>query len=409
MKKKNEISSFWYFGVGGSLAQLKSLGHNVKIDKTVIKGLKPPFVVLGNHQGYYDWVYCAKAFLPHKMRFVVSRYQFLNPKTGPLLHKLNAIPKSQFTTDAFAVKEMIRTIKRGGILCIYPSGKLSLFGEDEKPVEGTYELLKKLAVPVLFIHVDGSYRTAPRYNIETKKGRVNVKLGMLFTPNEFASISDDKGKAKLDSFFCHDDFASLSKNVKFKSKNIIDGLADMLYICPSCKTDYTMQTKGKNQILCTKCGFSAIMDNRFVIKGENGFKSPSTISEWGRMIKAQERSRVMQASEIMLKSEMKLMEHVSDDMQLSQTGTVRAELNKDGFSIKGMRNKHVFERFYTYAQYPAIHIFDKIYLLVPDNEEVICVSPSSPQEATKWAVASQVYGEIAAEASANVAKNITDS
>lgn len=398
MKKKNEISSLWYFGIGGSLALLKSMGHNVKIDKAAIKGLKPPFVVLGNHQGYHDWVYCAKAFLPHKMRFVVSRYQFLNPKTGPLLQKLNAIPKSQFTSDASAVKEMIRTIKKGGILCIYPSGKLSLFGEDEKPVEGTYELIKKLSVPVVLVQVDGSYRSGPRYNIEyNKKGRVDVKLSILFTPEELASTPVEEGKAKLDAAFSHDDFNSPTKNVKFKSKNLIAGLEDMLYICPACKTDFTLKTQGTDRILCTKCGFSALMDDRFVLKGENGFKSPETISEWGRLIKSEEHARALQGSEILLESEMKLMEHVSAETQLSQTGSVRAQLNAEGFSLKGSRNNQPFERFYTYEQYPAIHIFDKIFLLVPDNEEVICVSPANAMEATKWAIASEVYGKLAAK------------
>ncbi|MDR1628835.1 MAG: 1-acyl-sn-glycerol-3-phosphate acyltransferase [Oscillospiraceae bacterium] len=396
-QQQKDKTSFWYFGVGGLLALSKSRGHNVKIDKAAIKDLKPPFVVLCNHQGYYDWVYAAKALMPNKVRFVVSRYQFLNPKTGPILQKMGAIPKSQFTSDASAVKEIIRTVKRGGIVGIYPSGKLSLFGEDEKPLEGTYELIKKLNVPVVFIQVDGSYRTAPRYNIETKKGRVDVKLSILFTPGELASLPAQEGKAKLNAAFCHDDFASSTNNVEFKSKNIIAGLDDMAYICPSCKTDYTMKTDGPNRILCTKCGFSATMDNRFRLTGENGFTAPKTISEWGRFIKAEERERVLRAPEAKLTTTMKLMEHVNDEAQLSQTGTVTAELNSEGISLRGKRGGEPFERFFTYAQYPAMHIFDKIYLLVPDNEEVLCVSPATAAETTKWGIASEVYACLSAE------------
>ncbi|MPN12515.1 hypothetical protein SDC9_159833 [bioreactor metagenome] len=241
------------------------------------------------------------------------------------------------------------------------------------------------------VHVDGSYRTGPRYNSDIKKnGRVDVHTSVLFTAEEFQHLSEEEGQERLDSAFCHDDFNSPNKSA-FKSKNLIAGLEDLLYICPECKADFTMKTEGTNKIKCTRCGFTASMDDRFMLRGENGHTSPKTISEWGRFIQDEELKRITENPRYTLKSEMKLCEHVKRNEMLSPVGVVQAVYNTEGFHLKGERYGEPFERFYSYEEYPAIHFLDKIYLVVPDNEAVICVSPPTAAQATQWAVVSEMF------------------
>lgn len=393
-KKKTGHSPFWYYVVGGLMGYSKIRSHNVEFRiPDEVKALKPPFVGIANHQGYYDWAYAARAFYPTRFRFVVSRYQFLNPKTGGLLQKLNSIPKSQFTSDASAVKEIIRTVKRGENIFIFPSGRLSLFGEDDKPVEGTYELLKKLGVPVVMVHLDGSYRTAPRYNTEVKRGRVVVSAYVLFTPEELKAMPEAEAKKRLNNAFCHDDFNS--KNVcEFKSDDIAKGLDDLLYICPDCKSNYTISVQPGQKIKCFACDFTSQMDNYFKLKTLRGSAAPETITEWSHIIKDEEKKRILEDPNFCLNEKMKVCEHVNEKEQLTLTGECEMKLCREGLFIKGTSNDGAFERHYTLKEYPAMHIFDKIYLLVPDNEKVICVSPVSAKIATRWAVVSEMLSTV---------------
>lgn len=390
-KTKKDHSSFWYFGAGKLLAKVMTGKHDVHIYNEAIKDIKPPFIALGNHQGFYDWAYAGKALMPHKMRIVLTRFQLFRPITGALMLKSGGIPKSQFTADPSAVLQILKTIRHGGAILMYPSGKLSLFGEDAKPFRGTYPLLKKLNVPVVMVHVDGSYRTGPRYNSDIKKiGRVDVHTSVLFTPEDLQTLSEKEGKEKLDAAFSHDDFNSPNKS-SYKSKNLIKDLENILYICPKCKADFATITEGTDTIKCTQCGFTAKMDDRYMLKGENGHTSPKTISEWGRFIYAEELKRIKENPDYTLKAEMKLCEHIKRNEKLSQVGTVQAVYDREGFHIKGDRNGEPFERFYSYKDYPAIHFVDNEYLIVPDNEDVICVAPPTVSEVTKWAVVSETF------------------
>ena len=390
-KKKKDHAWFWYYGVARLACWFVSRGHDVRVFNGETKHIKPPFIAVGNHQGQWDFIYAYKALFPHKVRIVATRYQFFRPLTGILMRKTGAIGKSQFASDPSAVREILRTIKRGGNILIYPSGRISLFGEDAKPFRGGYELLKKLNVPVIMVHLDGSYRTGPRYNPDIKKrGRVDVHTSVLFTPVDLQSLPEDEALRRFDSAFCHDDFDSPNQGT-YKSKNLIAGLEDLLYMCPACKSDFSMQTEGKNIIKCTKCGFIATMDARFRFRSVDGAACPGTISEWGRLIRAEERKRAEENPDYTIRAEMKLCEHVKTFEMMSQVGTVQATYDAKGFHLVGDRHGESFERFYSCEEYPAIHFLDKINIIVPDSETVTCVSPPTAAEVTQFAVVSEMF------------------
>lgn len=394
---KNVPLSFWYYGVSGIVNQVITGSHDVHLDNAATKDLKPPFIAIGNHQGQWDFLYAYRAMMPHKMRLVATRYQFFRPMASILMRKIGVIGKSQFAADAAAVREILRTIKRGGSVLMYPSGRISLFGEDFKPFKGSYELLKRLNVPVVMIQVDGSYRTGPRYNPDIRKsGRVDVHTSVLFTPEQMQALSAEEGQRQLDAAFTHDDFASPNQG-PYKSKNLVDGLEDLLYICPQCKQNFTIKTEGKDTLHCTACGFRAHMDDRYRITGETDAPCPENISAWGRMIRAEERRRADEQPDYALHAEMQLCEHVKTSERMTPVGTVQASYDAQGFHLKGERSGEAFERHYSCEEYPAIHFLDKVYIIVPDSQDVICAMPQTAAQVTQFAVVSEMFSDKAAE------------
>ena len=400
-KRKKSLKAPWlvYYGLGQAMMKSKIKNHQFIVHNEATKHIQPPFIALGNHQGRWDWAYGTMALMPHMVRVVVTKYQLFRPE-GKLITLAKAIPKSQFAPDPGAVLEILRTIRGGGAVLMYPAGRLSEFGDDFKPFPGTYELIKKLNVPVIMLQLDGGYRTGPRYNHGLNiKGPVVLTTSVLFTPEELQSLSEEEAVKRLDGAFCHDDFDSPNQG-EYECENLIEGLEELLYICPACKSDFTMKTTADQTIKCGECGFAATMDARFRLKGENGAVCPATITAWGNLIRAEERRRADENPDYFIRTEMKLCEHVHKKEMFTPIGTVEGVCNKNGFFLKGDRNGEPFERHYSCEEYPAITYMEKVDILLPDNERVVCARLGTAGKAIQFAVVSEMFSIKEKEAKA---------
>ena len=391
-KRKQSTRAPWllYYGLAPLMMKSKIKGQDFHVHDEATRHIKPPFIALGNHQGRWDWAYGTLALLPHMLRVVVTKYQLFRPE-GKLITLAKAIPKSQFAPDPGAVLEILRTVRNGGAVLMYPAGRLSEFGEDCKPFAGTWELLKALGVPVILLQLEGGYRTGPRYNHELKiTGRVDLTTSVLFTPEELQSLPGTQARERLDGAFCHNDFDSPHQG-EYRCDNLIDGLENLLYICPACKRDFTLRTSADQTIRCGACGFTATMDSRFRLKGENGFDCPATIAQWGDFIRAEERRRADENPDYCVRADMRLCEHVHKEEMFSPVGMVEGVCGRDGFRLKGERNSEPYERHYSCADYPAITYMEKVDILVPDNDRVVCARLPQAGRAVQFAVVSEMF------------------
>src|SRR5690554_1914826 len=110
-KNTNEIkirkpNGFLYYTITYFLKLISKLFFRMKVDKKSIKGLKGPFVVIGNHSSVTDIVFTVSAFAPHRLNVVTGRDLFTWPKFKPFIHRLGCIPKSQFAIDIESIRMM---------------------------------------------------------------------------------------------------------------------------------------------------------------------------------------------------------------------------------------------------------------------------------------------------------------
>ncbi|HBP37271.1 MAG TPA: hypothetical protein DD640_00705, partial [Clostridiales bacterium] len=154
-----------------------------------IRRLRGPLVVIGNHPSYFDPFLTAAALFPWRINYVTSHSFFRNPVLRFLLGKLGAIPKIQFRSDLQAMKHMLRVIRSGGILGIYPEGQRSLDGGRQTVDEAIAKLVSKLGCPVVAVHDSGGYLTWPRWSQSRwRRGRIKVEISVLFTPEQLAGL-----------------------------------------------------------------------------------------------------------------------------------------------------------------------------------------------------------------------------
>lgn len=102
----------------------RKIRYGFKVDKSAIKGLKGPFLVLGNHTSWVDFLYFSNCVYPHPMNVVVTSNVFYMKFLGKLFTDFGAIPKKQFTSDFSCIKHIKRNLDNGNSVLLFPEGAL---------------------------------------------------------------------------------------------------------------------------------------------------------------------------------------------------------------------------------------------------------------------------------------------
>ena len=255
-----------------------------KILRNEIKGQKGAFVVIANHQAKLDFVNligtCAR-----RMTFVISRSFFSTLPIQGFLKKLGVIPKQQFQTSADDLKKMKRVIDAGAPMVIYPAG---LMCEDglSTPIPGaTYKFLKWLGADVYVARTQGTYFVMPKWSKKLRPGRTYIDIYRLFTKEELASMDLQQIREKTDAALLYDAYEEQETlRVNYRGGRNIEGLENVLYRCPNCGEEFTMQTE-EDRIACTACGFAQRSDELgFLHKESEAGEEIRHISQWSRRI-----------------------------------------------------------------------------------------------------------------------------
>ena len=244
-------------------------------DLSGIKDIKGPAILMCSHVSNIDFFLVALALFPKRPTFVVSRHFMVNPKTRWILEKMHVIPKKMFCPDIKTILSIMRAKESGNILVLFPEGRLTCFGHSVQITDGTAELVKKLGVNVYYLSEDGAYKTLPKWGkAGLRPGRIHVRTLKLFDADHSRSMPLEEIQARLEEAILHDEDA-LFTDVRYKTKSPALGLDGILYKCPECGAEFTMNTDD-NSIFCSGCGFRAELDEKYRITG-----GPfSTINQW---------------------------------------------------------------------------------------------------------------------------------
>jgi len=243
---------------------------------------KNPYVLVGNHASRVDYLYTAPAVLPHRMNYVVGYNEFFRSHLYPIFALMQVIPKRNFSPDVHAVSEIIRVIKNGGRVCIFPEGMSSISGGGQPCAVGSGRLLKHLGVTVYYVKIAGGYMTNTKHCLDTRPGRVDVVVDTLFTPEQLKTMSAEEIQETLNRELAHDDYIwNREARVAFKGKGeMAKNLHDLLYLCPKCGSLYTLRGEG-DVIQCTACGNGARVNEFYdLVPLHEDCVIPETISQW---------------------------------------------------------------------------------------------------------------------------------
>ena len=257
---------------------------NVKIDDSLLQGHSEPYLFLCNHESFWDFYYVHRLIRDRNPAYVLNRFYFQNRILGWIGKKTGMIPKRLFTTDFETPVRIMRTLRKGYSVVVFPEGRLSVDGRQNPIVENSASFCKRLGVDVVLGNIRGAYFGGPKWRKKSYPTQVQVKAVRILTPAEMKAMTDDELQALIAETLAFDE--SNEPQVSFPQRDKAVGLEDLLYRCADCGELYTTEGVG-NDLICRACGRVHTLDDRYRFTDEIG-----TIGAYYDRIKALERAEL---------------------------------------------------------------------------------------------------------------------
>lgn len=267
--------------------------HRTKIDKINMEGLKPPYLLLCNHNAFMDFKVTTAAIFPSRANYVVAIDGYI--KREWLMRSMGCVCKRKFTNDATMVRHLHHVVENGDIVVLYPEARYSLCGTNAVLPESLGKLAKFLKVPVVTLIMHGHHINSPFWNLSERGNRTEATLSQIVTAEEIKTLSYTEINQCINDKFTYDDFAwQKSNQIKITYKNRAKGLHKVLYQCPHCMAEYHMMSDG-NRIWCNDCKKQWIMSEYGELSSPDGSTEFTHIPDWYEWERSQVRKEVEEA------------------------------------------------------------------------------------------------------------------
>lgn len=133
-------------------------------------------VIAANHQSFLDPPLVGTMW-PEPICYLARRSLFQVPGLGLLIRWLSAHPISRGEVDSQAVRTVLRLLRRGEVVLMFPEGTRTRDGSLGRMKPGAASLAARCGVPVMPACIEGAYECWPRTRPLPRPGRVMVAFG----------------------------------------------------------------------------------------------------------------------------------------------------------------------------------------------------------------------------------------
>jgi len=277
---KHPISTKWYLRPVTYLLSAPDVKkHGAIIKKTGVEGLKPPYVLLCNHNAFMDFKVATKAIYPQRANYIVAIDGFIGREW--LLRNVGCICKRKFTSDILLLRQMKRALAGDNVLVVYPEARYSLCGTTAVLPESLGACCKMMGVPVVSLICHGHHVNSPFWNLHDRGvNPTEAEMTLLYSAEELKKATPDEVNEKIVAAFRYDDFAwQKERGIRTPYKGRAEGLHRVLYKCPACQTEFKMTSEG-SKLSCGCCGKSWTMSELGELSADSGATEFTHIPDW---------------------------------------------------------------------------------------------------------------------------------
>jgi len=336
---KQKQSMFWYRITKFAAGFVSRFIFKRKFIRNEIKGKKGPMVIIGNHQASLDFVNLMGA-TRRPMTFVTSHSFFNTLPIKGVMEKIGVIPKQQFQTSLTDLKRIKKAVEDGRILVIYPTGLMCEDGLSTPIPAGTYKFLKWIGADIYMAKTVGTYFSMPKWTKGMRRGRTYIDIYKLFSKEELASMDMDTVKERADGALLFDAYREQEKYlVKYRHNDNIEGIENVLYMCPHCKREFTVKVKDKSTIYCDACGFSQTSDKYgFLHKNGDVGEEIRYVSDWSRIIYDEFKRQIQDDCRFQMECDTDFYKINYEEKKYERVGEGKISLQDGKFTLTGTIN-----------------------------------------------------------------------
>ena len=149
-----------------------------------------PLLIAVNHSSFFDPPLagiCSRRGVFYLARKTLLKWPFF----GPLFPAMNVIPVERDGNDMSALREVIKKVKEGNAVLLFPEGTRSLDGDLQPARAGIGLVIAKTGAPVLPMRIFGAYEAFPKNARRFQLSQISVVIGepIHFTAEEISNSS----------------------------------------------------------------------------------------------------------------------------------------------------------------------------------------------------------------------------
>ena len=158
-----------------------------------------PLILAVNHSSFFDPPLagiCSRRAVYFLARKTLLQWPFF----GPLFPDMNVIPVERDGNDMSALREVIKKIREGNGVLLFPEGTRSKDGNIQPARAGIGLVSAKTGAPVLPMRIFGAYDAFPKNSRRLHFSKITVVLGepIFFSPDEIAGATRETYQAFSD-------------------------------------------------------------------------------------------------------------------------------------------------------------------------------------------------------------------
>ena len=342
--------------------------QRLTIDDTGLNDRKAPFVVLSNHESFYDFYYIKQLLGDRNPAYVVNRHYLSFPVIKPLSKKAGFIPKRLFSPDPATPLGVMRAIRAGFPVVIFPEGRLSVSGRSYPILDRGAAFYRRLGVDLVLCRISGAYLCNPKWRKRFYRGDISVSVKRIVTKEEAAAMTDAALDALISETLAYDDSAS---ETAFAQKDKAKGLENILYRCADCGALYATESTG-NALTCNACGKTHTLDEHY------RFEDGLTIGAYYAKITDMERETLLSEP---LETPVKVMIFPEKGRKRREQGV--CTLDAAGLSYRSERTSFAVP----FAELPALPFSCGTEFETYHNGDLYYFYPTeNPRQVARWAL-----------------------
>jgi 1-acyl-sn-glycerol-3-phosphate acyltransferase len=149
-----------------------------------------PLLIAVNHSSFFDPPLagiCSRRGVFYLARKTLLKWPFF----GPLFPAMNVIPVERDGNDMSALREVIKKVKEGNAVLLFPEGTRSLDGDLQPARAGIGLVIAKTGAPVLPMRIFGAYEAFPKNARRFQLSQISVVIGepIHFSAEEISNTS----------------------------------------------------------------------------------------------------------------------------------------------------------------------------------------------------------------------------